>query len=161
MSFKITMLFKISPSEFQWPDPLCNSLNFDTKVFKTAIDKDSDAWFKYFIAYHTKVEKFKTFHDAIFHDAQQFHNINTALKNELTTSHEQETQLSIQLKALQSQQTQQQSVRAHKSEKLPDSPVFNSSRDKLNSFLMKLWAKMNLNNDQYSTQQEKLWYAMT
>ena len=26
---------------------------------------------------------------------------------------------------------------------------------------MKLWAKMNLNNNQYFTQQEKLWYAMT
>ena len=84
------MLSKISPSEFQWPDPLCDSSNFDTKAFKTAIDKDPDAWFKYFIAYHTKVEEFKT-----FHDAQQFHNINTALKNELTTSHEQETQLSV------------------------------------------------------------------
>ena len=95
MSFKITMSFKISPSEFQWSDPLCDSLNFNIKAFKTAIDKDSDAWFKYFIAYHAKVEEFKTFHDAIFHDAQQFHNINTALKNELTTSHEQETQLSI------------------------------------------------------------------
>ena len=62
---------------------------------------------------------------------------------------------------LQSQQTQQQSVRAHKSEKLPDSSVFNSSRDKLNNFLMKLWAKMNLNNNQYFTQQEKLWYIIT
>ena len=91
MSFKITMSFKISPSEFQWPDPLCDSSNFDTKAFKTAIDKDSDAWFKYFVAYHAKVGEFKTFHDAIFHDAQQFHNINTALKDELTTSHKQET----------------------------------------------------------------------
>ena len=26
---------------------------------------------------------------------------------------------------------------------------------------MKLWAKINLNNDQYSAQQEKLWYVMT
>ena len=155
------MSSKISPSEFQWPDLLCNSSNFDTKAFKTAIDKDSDAWFKYFVAYHAKIEEFKTFHDAIFHNAQQFHNINTALKNELTTSHEQETWLSIQLKALQSQQTQQQPVRAHKSEKLPDPPVFDGSRDKLNGFLMKLWAKINLNNDQYLTQQEKLWYAMT
>ena len=146
------MLSKISPSEFQWPDFPCDSSNFDTKAFKTAIDKDPDAWFKYFVAYHTKVEEFKTFHDAIFHDAQQFHNINTALKDELTTSHEQETWLSIQLKVLQSQQAQQQSVRAHKSEKLPDPPVFDSSRDKLNGFLMKLWAKMNLNNDWYSTQ---------
>ena len=62
---------------------------------------------------------------------------------------------------LQSQQTQQQPVRAHKSEKLPDPPVFNSSKDKLNGFLMKLWAKINLNNNQYLTQQEKLWYAIT
>ena len=89
------MSFKISPSEFQWPDPPCDSSNFDTKAFKTAIDKDPNAWFKYFVAYHTKVEEFKTFHDAIFHDAQQFHNINTALKNELTTFCEQETWLSI------------------------------------------------------------------
>ena len=95
MLFKIIMLFKISLSEFQWSDSLCDSLNFDTKAFKTAIDKDPDAWFKYFVAYHTKVEEFKTFHDAIFHDAQQFHNINTALKDELTTSHKQETWLSI------------------------------------------------------------------
>ena len=87
MLFKIIMLFKISPSEFQWSDSLCNSSNFDIKAFKTAIDKDSDDWFKYFIVYHTKVEEFKIFHDAIFYDAQQFHNINTALKNELTTSH--------------------------------------------------------------------------
>ena len=85
------MSFKISPSEFQQSDPLCDSSNFDTKAFKTAIDKDSDAWFKYFIAYHTEVEEFKTFHNAIFHDAQQFHNINTVLKNELTTFCEQET----------------------------------------------------------------------
>ena len=91
MLFKITMSSKISPSEFQWPDPSCNSLNFNTKAFKTAIDKDPDAWFKYFIAYHAKVKEFKIFYDAIFHNAQQFHNINTALKNELTTSCEQET----------------------------------------------------------------------
>ena len=26
---------------------------------------------------------------------------------------------------------------------------------------MKLWAKMNLNDNQYLTQQEKLWYAIT
>ena len=63
------MLFKISPSEFQWPDLLCNSLNFDTKVFKTAIDKDSDAWFKYFIVYYTNIREFKTFHNVIFHNA--------------------------------------------------------------------------------------------
>ena len=37
------MSFKISPSEFQWPDSLCDSSNIDTKAFKTAIDKDSDA----------------------------------------------------------------------------------------------------------------------
>ena len=85
------MLFKISSSEFQWSDSLCDSSNFNTKAFKTAIDKDPDAWFKYFVAYHAKVEEFKTFHDAIFHNAQQFHNINTALKNELTTFCEQET----------------------------------------------------------------------
>ena len=47
-------------------------------------------------------------------------------------------------------------MRAHKSEKLPDPPVFDSSRDKLDGFLMELQAKMNLNNDRYSTQQEKL-----
>ena len=82
------MSFKISPSEFQWSDLPCDSSNFDTKAFKTAIDKDSDAWFKYFVVYHTKVEEFKTFHDVIFHDAQQFQNINTALNDKLTTSHE-------------------------------------------------------------------------
>ena len=43
MSFKIIMLFKISPSEFQWPDLSCDSLNFNTKVFKITIDKNSDA----------------------------------------------------------------------------------------------------------------------
>ena len=91
MLSKITMSFKISPSEFQWSDLLCNSSNFDTKAFKTAIDKDSDAQFKYFVVYHAKIEEFKTFYDAIFHNAQQFHNINTALKDELTTFHKQET----------------------------------------------------------------------
>ena len=88
-------------------------------------------------------------------------NIIITLTKENSAFTQHQVWLKIQLKALQSQQLQQQITAVTKSERLSDSAVFNSSQDKLKDFLLKLWVKMIMKADYYSLPQNKLWYVIT
>ena len=74
---------------------------------------------------------------------------------------QQQVWLKVQLKAVQTQQTQQYSANVTKSKRLLNFAVFDSSQNKLKEFLLKLQVKIIKSADWFLTSQDKLWYAIT
>ena len=59
--------------------------------------KEPVLWFTYFTNYHTTVNEFKAYYDALIVEAQELQKTNNDLKNTNVTLIQQQTQLEIQL----------------------------------------------------------------
>ena len=73
------------PLEFQFSEPPFNSGDFNTESFKAAIVKNPETWFKYLKNYHTLVNEFKTYYDALLSEAQQLQITANTISNTVTT----------------------------------------------------------------------------